>query len=70
VRRAPPIASVMALGMDRVFLGRDLAAGLAADLVVVAVFDMPHRFCESAYEGNVLKGAFNAKMFHQKHISN
>jgi hypothetical protein len=30
---------------------------------------MPHRFLKSAYEGNVLKGAYDAKMFSDRHIS-
>jgi hypothetical protein len=30
---------------------------------------MPHRFLKSAYEGNVLKGTYDAKMFPERHIS-
>jgi hypothetical protein len=29
---------------------------------------MPHRFLKSAYEGNVLKGTYDAKMFPERHI--
>jgi hypothetical protein len=59
---------VTVLGRVRVFRRRDLAAGLTADGVVRAV-DMPHRFLKRAYEGNVLKGAYDAKMVPERHIS-